>query len=282
MVYLQLGLAAASTFAAGSSQRRAYKKQKRDLAFQKQQLRADTADAASLALEGGKAAAAPLEREADLLRTGAGVRNQILEDALTTAVRGQAEAATQREAGVAGGINPGRLRQGVLGQLFQGQALLAKESQRGERFRQNAALRGQLLAQAGELTASGFKSAASIRAQGGMALAGMPSGVSKGPSALAGGLAALNEAYGSMSSEEQDGISAKISEFFGGSEDPLTQTALTTTQFNELSAANKLPEGRIKVAPDQLASDLLGQIRGAFQFDIPQAKPQRLNPPFAL
>jgi len=201
-----------STLIAGSAAKRAAKNQKRELAQRQADIKAQSEQDAAAIIEAGNAAAAPLSREASLLRDAEAFRNPLLTQAITESVRRQADALVTQDGGTS--RNPAAARSAIARQLFDSRPLLAREAQRADRAQRLLTARTQLLAQAGQFKTGAAQQAAAVRTQASTTLSGLafPETAPSTSSAVAG---AIGSSFDSLSDEQKKALDAYLSKLFG-------------------------------------------------------------------
>jgi hypothetical protein len=214
MAAISLGSAALSS----SSARRAARRQREEMERQKLALRQSAAQSAAEIRAAGAAAAAPLEREAQILRDTENLRNPILEQALTEAARTQAAPMIAERA--ATGIDPRAARFRIFQELLSARALTARESIRTERTQRAQQARAALLAQSGQFRTQAASQAANIiqSAEGQAAGMATPMAPNTIPAMVGGALSTLD----SLSDEDKDELDQFLRGLFGGGGDSLT------------------------------------------------------------
>lgn len=213
MLALQLGSAVLNS----RSAKRAARRQRAELERRQADLRQAGADAAAGVQAAGNAAAAPLEREAQILRDTESLRNPILEQALTEAAR-TAAAPTVAERATTG-RDPRTARFRVLSELLSARTLTAREGIRAARVQQAQQARAALLVQAGQFRSTAAGQAANIRLGTQSALSGLPfpeTSPSTVPALTGGVLSTLQN----LSDEEKEGLDTALRGLFGAGDTP--------------------------------------------------------------
>lgn len=265
-----------SSLLAGSSARRSAAKQREELRRREEQGLRLAEQGATEVKAAGRAAAAPLRREAGMLEDSREFRDPLLEQSLLDSVRQEAGQAVDRTSVAR---NPGAARAGVVNQLFQSRGLMAKESARIARVTRLQSTRASLLQSAGQFDVQSASEAARVRMQGAGLANGLPM-PDQGPNTAAAIGGGLTAAFDSMSDEQRQGIEDQLGKLFGGGESDTT-TAFTRSQFNSGAA-----EGidNIEILPDDALEKMLGGIKSTFGFgnSKPSADPAGLKRLLAL
>ena len=205
-----LAVSVGSMFLNSASAKKAARKQRAELARREAQLEATSSQAAAGVEAAGRSAAAPLMREAQVLRDTESFRNPLLEQSLLDSVRQQGGQATDR---TSTSRNPAAARASVVNQLLQSRGLVARESARTDRLAKLQGARSQLLMQAGQIKTGAAQSAAGIRMSGAQAIAGLPM-PEQGPNTTAALTGALNAGIAGISDADKESLNGYLKGLF--------------------------------------------------------------------